>query len=199
MNENKSESKKQTWTIIGMIVLIVILFGGIKLIFFMLEKVIQQEEPTVIWYDLYTAKGQVSLYDMRLLEEEERAREDIQAWLEAAREGNEDDAYLLWLKEEDQYVLYLPGQDRAVASEHVTATEELDEDGEMALVLRIRTAEGSEEVDPAQQLLALQTTSENWNGIGVKLILDGRDIQMYKCVSIRGTVYSSEETYMGRK
>ncbi len=199
MNENKSESKKQTWTIIGMIVLIVILFGGIKLIFFMLEKVIQQEEPTVIWYDLYTAKGQVSLYDMRLLEEEERAREDIQAWLEAAREGNEDDAYLLWLKEEDQYVLYLPSQDRAVAPEHVTATEELDEDGELALVLRIRTAEGSEEVDPAQQLLALQTTSEDWNGIRVKLILDGRDTQMYKCVSISGTVHSSEETYMGRK
>ena len=199
MNENKSEEKKQKWTIIGMILMIVALFCGIKLIFSMLGTVIQQEEPSVVWYDLYTAKGQVSTYDMRILESEEQERKDVREWLESAQDWQEDSAYLLWLKEEDQYILYLPTQDRTVTTQDLTATEELDGDGELALVLRIRTAEGSEEVDPAQQLLAIQTTSEDWNGIRVKLILDGREVQVHKCASISGTVYSSDETYMGRK
>lgn len=197
MNGNKSEEKKQKWTIIGLILLIVALFCGIKLIFFLLGTVIQQEAPSVVWYDLYTAKGQTGLYDMRILESGER--KGVQEWLESVQDGQESAAYLLWLKEEDQYILYLSMQDRAVAPENVTATEELDGDGELALVLRIRTAEGSEEVAPEEQLLAIRTMSESWNGIRVKLILDGREIQVYKCVSDGGTVRSADETYMGRK
>lgn len=199
MNENKSESKKQTGSIIGMIVLIIVLFCGIKLVFALLGTIVPENEHYVTWYQLYAKDGSPSAYHMRLLEQEEREAKDVQEWLKTAQGRSGDEAYLLWLKDTDQYIFYLPMQDRAVAAGDITATEELDGDGELALVLRVRTAEDSEEIDPAQQLPAVQTTSKDWNGIRIKLVLDGREVQVNKCVSTGGNIFSSEETYMGRK
>lgn len=199
MNENKSESKRQTGAIIGMIVLIIALFCGIKLIFALLGTIAPEKGNSVTWYQLYTKGGSASSYYMRVLEQGESGAEDIQEWLEPSQNWNGDEAYLLWLKDEDQYILYLPMQDRAVEAEDITATEELDGDGELALVLRVRTAEDSEEIDPAQRLLAIQTMSKDWNGVRIKLIMDGRETPVNKCVSTGGTVFSADETYMGRK
>lgn len=68
----------------------------------------------------------------------------------------------------------------------------------MCLVLRARTPENSEPVAPEETLYCFATTSDSWNGIRVRVILDGREQEVRKLTSIGDRLYSTEETYIGR-
>lgn len=198
--ENKQNSG--LLPILGLIALIILLFVGIKLVFAGLGAAMPK--PETDWEWLTNQGGQETAYAMRLLSEEERRDVEIQRWLSAAEEqlsGEEaptDRAFWLYRQEQDEYVLYLPGQDRILTSASITATEERDEDGEYTLVLRARTPEESAEVVPEEQLLCFATKSESWRGIRIRVILDGREQELYKLVSTQDGLRSTEETYIGR-
>ncbi|MEI3140670.1 MAG: hypothetical protein V8S34_03330 [Lawsonibacter sp.] len=60
------------------------------------------------------------------------------------------------------YLLCLPDQDRSLSPGSFTATEERDPDGMIALVLRVRTPETGETVEPGSHLFCLRTQSNQW-------------------------------------
>ena len=205
MSQTDSKKKNQTLVIVGLIALIVVLMVCVRLIFDGLEAVLPQPEPS-LYTQLNNEKGQPAAYGARLLGEDERQAGDIQEWLESSRDwvsgesaDAEHSAFWLYRQGADEYVLYLPGQDRALSAADLTAAEEKDEDGEITLVLRARTPENGGEAVPEEQLFAFQTQSEQWRGIRVKVILDGRERHVYKLTSTKlGQLYSLDEMYIGR-
>ena len=142
MNENE---KKNGWlSILGYVALIVVLFIGIKVVFAGLGRVIPKTEDIQPQFTaLNNREGQQVSYSLRLLTDEEMQSEEVQQWLDRAREQAEPDTGAYWLVrlEEDDYLLCLPDQDRSLSPGSFTATEERDPDGMIALVLRIRTPE----------------------------------------------------------
>lgn len=194
---NETNNKTSTLTIVGLIALILVFFVSIKLIFAGLDNMLPEEEVSP-YTVLSTEKGGESDYWLRLLTEEERQAKDVQAWLERAEEDAEDGAFWLCRMDSGEYLLYLPEQDRVLADTDLTATEERDEDGEITLVLRARTGEKSESVEPEEQLLCLATQSPSWKGVRLKVVLDGREQPVHKLVSQGGKLYSTEEVYIGR-
>ncbi len=202
---NETEKKKsQTLMILGLIALIAVLVLGVKVVFAGLMQALPQPEPS-LYTPLTDEAGQSVPYGARLLTGEENQGQDIQKWLESAGEwlgaGDErrkDRAFWLYRKDRDEYVLYLPEQDRTLTAADVTASEEKEEDGETALVLRVRTPEGSERTTPEEQLFALKTTSDQWKGIRLKVVVDGREKEVQKLVFAEGGLFSTEEVYIGR-
>lgn len=200
----ESGQKKNGLVIIGLIVLIVALVVGVCLIFNGLGSVLPETEPNP-HAGMKTESGQPSPYGMRLLEGEERQSQDIQKWMDRSKSemadgntGEEQDVFWLYRQNTDEYILYLPSQDRTLTDADITATEETEEDGIIALVLRARTPENGTQVVPEDQLLCIKTESEQWKGIRVKVILDGRERQVDKLASKEDKLYSTEELYIGR-
>ena len=112
----------------------------------------------------------------------------------------ETEGIVFWLyrQDTDEYLLYLPDQDHSLLEGGLTASEETEEDSEVCLVLRARTPENSKPVAPEETLYCFATTSDSWNGIRVRVILDGREQEVRKLTSIGDRLYSTEETYIGR-
>lgn len=199
MNEN--EKKSSTLTIVGLVALILVLFVAIKVIFAGLDAMLPDEKASP-YTVLNTEKGEEGDYWARLLTEDEVQAKDVQDWLEQAEDwatDREGSAFWLCRMDSGEYLLYLPDQERALTEADFTASEERDEDGEITLVLRARTPEKSKEVVPEEQLFCLATESDQWKGIRLKIILDGRELNVYKLASKGGKLYSTEEMYIGRE
>ena len=194
MEENKTQTKE--FPLAGWIAILVALVVGVVLIFAMLEMVMPKQWDAQIWDEMTVEKGQSGTYFMRMLTEEEQESREIRGWLE--RSGEVDGVYWLYRQESDEYVLYLPQQDRVMTLEDLTVSEEQDEDGEINLIIRARTAEESQEVEPEEQLFCIRTDSESWRGIRLKVVLDGREKDVSKLVSKGDKLYSTEEVYIGR-
>jgi hypothetical protein len=177
-------------------------------IFAMLEFVVPQnvERSSGSWSALSTQSGSLSPYSMRLVGEKDRKSDDVSAWLTACGDtiaqdlGGEAEDTVFWLyrQDSDEYLLYLPEQDRALTSRDVTAGEEKDEDGAKRLVIRVRTPEEGEEVDPKAQLLCFRTESVSWNGIRLTIVLDGREQEVRVLTSSGGKLFTTEQSYIGR-
>lgn len=181
------EQKKGKWSIIGMIALVVALFIGVKIVFAALDLAIGQNQPDVIRQPLSTESGGDSQW--MLLTKDDK-NEEVTQWLEKADRG--DQAYWLERQEAGEYVLFLPMQDRMLDADDITVTEEKQEDGSAALVLRIRTSEDSEDAESGQ-LLIFQDFRSSWNGENVRVVLDGRELEVQKCIAIGGELYWSGE------
>ena len=204
MEENKKDLPVGAW--VALIALIVAATFGI---FALLGTIAPDgwEKNTSYWVELLSQDGGPTAYSMRELAEKERKSADIQKWLTAsgdyiAQELNgdgDDQVFWLYRQDLDEYVLYLPEQDRKITASDVTANEEKQEDGQAALVLRIRTPEGAEEVLPGEQLMSVYTTSVKWNGIRISVILDGREQQVYTLTSKGDELFTTTESYIGRK
>ena len=87
-------------------------------------------------------------------------------------------------------MLFLPMQDRMLDADDITVTEEKQEDGSAALVLRIRTSEDSEDAESGQ-LLIFQDFRSSWNGENVRVVLDGRELEVQKCIATGSELYWS--------
>ena len=204
MKEKKKELPLVFW--IGMLV---VMFAAATAIFAMLGKMAPTgwEKTTSIWQDLLSKDGGPTAYSMRQLAVKERENADVQRWLIASGDyvaqelDGDTDEQVFWLyrQDTDEYVLYMPNQDRVITNLDVTANEQKDEDGQVTLVLRIRTPEGAEEVAPKEQLLAFQTESVKWNGIRLSVILDGREQNIYTLTSKGEELFTTNESYIGRK
>ena len=198
----KRTDKKEALTIGGMLLLVAALTLGVALIFRGLESIMPERQASS-YTQLSGQNGWSAPYGMRLLDEQEREGQAIQTWLESSQEWmdwmqNEDIAFWMYRMDEDEYILYLPGQSRQLEAADVTATEERDTDGEVALVLRVRTPEGGDELLPEEQQLCFKTDSTDWNGIRLRIVLDGREQQVQKTANLDGKLYSAEELYIGR-
>ena len=169
--KNKSEMK----SIIGIMVLILALFVGVKVMFSAMEKYMPNQWDAQVWDEMETVKGS-GLYSLRMIQKDEAEMADISKWLEYAEE-QEEDGQVFWLNRQDrgEYVLYLPEQDRVLENADLTVSEEKMADGRVTMVLRARTPEKSEEIDAEEQLFCIKTDSEQWDGQRVKVILDGRE------------------------
>lgn len=181
------EQKKASWSIIGMIALILVLFAGVKITFAGLDLAIGQNQPDVIRQTLSTEGGGESPWTLLVKDDK---NEEVTRWLEDA--DQEEMAYWLERQEAGEYVLYLPMQDRIVSAEDITVTEEKDEGSDTALVLRIRTAEGSEAAQNGQ-VLVFQDLRSSWKGERVRVVLDGRELEVQKCIATGGELYWSQE------
>ena len=199
MNENE---KKNGWLpILGYVALIVVLFIGIKVVFAGLGRAIPKTEDVQPQFTaLDNREGQQVSYGLRLLTDEEAQSDEVRQWLGKAQEqaGPDTGAYWLVRLEEDDYLLCLPGQDRSLSASSFTATEERDPDGMIALVLRVRTPETGESVEPGSQLFCLRTQSNQWQGVRLRIIVDGREQAVNKLAEQNGQLYSTEEVYVGR-
>ncbi|MEA4933937.1 MAG: hypothetical protein VB071_10250 [Lawsonibacter sp.] len=203
MNE-KHKRGKNVFEMLGMVVLIVVLAFASQMVFQGLGAMIPRREAGS-FTTLNRADGELGAYGLRPLESEERQAADIQGWLGSAREWvsgenstQEYSTFWLYRQDTDEYVLYLPDQDRTLSAADFTADEERDQDGEITLTLRARTPEGGEKAVPEEQLFSLQTRSEEWRGIRVKLVLEGRERHVYKMTSRGDRLYSADEMYIGR-
>ena len=181
------------------IALLVALFVAIVGLFALLKGMAPTSWEAQIWDNMTTEKMVGGTYQMRMLDERERADKTIQTWLEKAGEEDDDAVFWLYLMEEDYYVLYLPEQDRTLGLADITVSEETEKGGtENTLVIRARTSEKSEDILPEEQLFAIKTNSETWRGIRLSIILDGREKEVRKLVAKDGGLYSTEEVYIGR-
>ena len=165
-----------------MVALVVVLFLGVKIAFAGLDLAIGQKQPEVVRQPLSTESGGDSQW-MLLTKSEDN--DEVKQWLQKADRG--DQAYWLERQEAGEYLLYLPMQDRAIGADDVTVTEE-----DSALVLRIRTSEGSEAAENGQ-LLIFQDFRSSWNKEQVRVILDGRELTVQKCIATGGELYWSSE------
>ncbi len=203
MEENKKELPVIFW--IGMIALLTAAAIGI---FALLGQVAPDgwEENTSYWHELLSPDGGPTAYQMRELGKQERDSVDIQRWMTASGDyivqelKGDSDEQVFWLYRQDldEYVLYMPEQDRKVSSGDITVKEEKGEDGQVTLVIRIRTPEGAEQVEPKEQLLSFSTTSVKWNGIRLSIILDGREQNIYTLTSKGKDLFTTAESYIGR-
>lgn len=176
------ETKKGMWSILGLVALVVVLFIGVKVAFAGLDLAIGQKQPEVVRQPLSTESGGDSQW-MLLTKNEDN--DEVNQWL--AKADQKDQAYWLERQEAGEYLLYLPMQDRAISADDITVTEE-----DSSLVLRIRTSEGSEAVENGQ-LLIFQDFRSSWNGEQVRVILDGREMKVQKCIATGGELYWSGE------
>lgn len=203
MEENKKELPIAFW--LGLMAL---LLAGAFGVFALLGKMAPSdwEENASGWQAMLSQDGGPTAYSMRTLVEKERKSADVQKWLTASGDyvaqelsGNADDqVFWLYRQDSDEYILYMPQQDRLLSTGDVVPKEEKGEDGQVTLVLRIRTPEGAEEVAPREQLLAFYTTSAKWNGIRISVILDGRQQQVYTLTSKGNDLFTTAESYIGR-
>ena len=205
MEENKKELPLLFW-----IVMILVATLGAVAIFGMLDKVVPAdfEENTAGsgWQELLSKDGGPTAYSMRRLSKKERESADVQKWLTASGDyaaqelggDTQDQVFWLYRQDSDEYVLYMPQQDRTLTWSDVIPAEEKDEEGQVTLVLRVRTPEGVEEVAPKEQLLTFYTTSAKWNGIRISVILDGREQQVYTLTSKGNDLFTTAESYIGR-
>ena len=171
------EQKKEKWSIIGMIALVVVLFLGVKIAFAGSDLAIGQNQPEVVRQPLSTESGGDSQW-MLLTKSEDN--DEVKQWLKKADQT--DPAYWLERQEAGEYLLYLPMQDRAVSADDVTVTE-----GDGVLVVRIRTSEGSEAAENGQ-LLVFQDFRSSWTGDQVRVVLDGRELTVQKCIATGGAL-----------
>ena len=187
MNENE---KKNGWLpILGYVALIVVLFIGIKVVFAGLGRAIPKTEDVQPQFTaLDNREGQQVSYGLRRLTDEEAQSDEVRQWLGKAQEQAGPDAGAYWLVrlEEDDYLLCLPDQDRSLTPGSFTATEERDPDGMIALVLRVRTPETGESVEPGSQLFCLRTQSNQWQGVRLRIIVDGREQAVNKLAEQNG-------------
>lgn len=194
--ENEVKKEMPLWMLIALVAALCL---GIIGIFAMLGVLIPQDEKSdKVWEYVQNESGQEVRYNLRMLDQSERQETDVLTWLTEAQAWEDDSVYWLYRQDSDEYVLYLPTQDRVTGKEDLTVTEETDPDGEIALVIRIRTAEEAEEIVPETQLFVLRTLSENWRGLRVRVIQDGREKEVYKLTSKGDELYSTEEWYIGR-
>lgn len=184
--KNKSEMK----SIIGIIVLILGLFVGVKVMFSAMEEFMPSQWDAQIWDDMETVKGS-GLYSLRMIQEDEAEIGDIRKWLEYADE-QEEDGQVFWLNRQDrgEYVLYLPEQDRVLENADLTVSEEQMADGRVTMVLRARTPEKSKEIDAEEQLFCIKTDSADWDGQRMKVILDGREQNVVQTNSQGARLYT---------
>ena len=110
----------------------------------------------------------------------------------------DEQVFWLYRQDVDEYVLYMPEQDRQLQHGDITVREEKGEDGQVTLVIRLRTPEGAEQVEPKEQLLSFSTTSVKWNGIRLSIILDGREQGIYVLTSKGNDLFTTAESYIGR-
>ena len=185
--EQVNEQKKGSWGILGLLALIVVLFIGVKIAFAGLDLAIGQNQLDVIRQPLSTASGGDSQW--MLLTKDDK-NEEVTRWLEKA--DQDDQAYWLERQEAGEYVLYLPMQDRVIGVDDITVTQESGEDDSKALVFRIRTPEGSEETEDGQ-ILVLQDYYSTWEGEQVRVVLDGRELEVQRCIATGGELYWSGE------
>ena len=186
--KNKSEMK----SIIGIMVLILALFVGVKVMFSAMEKYMPNQWDAQVWDEMETVKGS-GLYSLRMIQKDEAEMADISKWLEYAEE-QEEDGQVFWLNRQDrgEYVLYLPEQDRVLENADLTVSEEKMADGRVTMVLRARTPEKSEEIDAEEQLFCIKTDSADWDGQRVKVILDGREQTVVQINSQGNRVYTAD-------
>ena len=192
--ENQVETKEKSlgfW--LAMLAVLTIVIVGL---FALLKVSLPNSWEAQIWDEMTVEKTAEGSYQMRMLEQRERDEKILRSWLEQAED--EQAVYWLYMQEEDYYVLYLPGQDRALGLRDLTVTEEADTGGEVTLVIRGRTAEGSEQIVPEEQLFAIKTNSGAWRGIRLSVILDGREKDVNKLVAKDGKLFTAEEVYIGR-
>jgi len=187
MGEKKP--KNQTVVIMGLCLLIALLVLSVIGVFAILEHAAPdgrapQREA------LLTKGGESSGYALVVLQEPQGEHEA--EWLRLCNNGDDSCAYWLARRDEGNYLLYLPMQTLAVSSDTITATEEKGEDGKICLVLRIRTPEGGEAVEPEAQLLWLQADSDSEKGNRVRVILDGREVDVRKMILMEGELYFQE-------
>ena len=203
--ENQVETKEKSLAF-WLVVLAVLTIGVIGL-FGLLKATLPNSWEAQIWDEMTVEKTAEGSYQMRMLDEHERAEGDVRLWMDKVFLNRalvsdlgtlKDKAYWLYLQEEDYYVLYLPEQDRMLTLQDLTVTEEADLSGEVTLVIRARTAEDSKQIVPEEQLFAIKTNSSAWRGIRVSVILDGREKSVEKLVAKDGSLYSAEEVYIGR-
>ena len=191
------------------LVVLAALVAGVVGIFAMLERVIPAgfESSEGAWSAVYSKEDGPTAYSVRRMGEKDRKSGDITRWLTASGDyiaqnldgDSRDAAFWLYRQDSDEYVLYLPEQDRTLAAADLSANEEKDNDGSVRLVLRIRTPEQAEEVEPKEQLLTFMTTSEKWNGIRLSVILDGREQDVNIMTSVGEELFTAEQNYIGRK
>lgn len=172
------EKKKGMWSIIGLAALVVVLFIGVKIAFAGLDLAIGQNQPEVVRQPLSTESGGDSQW---MLLNKSEDNDEVKQWLEKADQT--DRAYWLERQEAGEYLLYLPMQDRAISADDVTVTEE-----DAVLVVRIRTSEGSEAAENGQ-LLVFQDFHSSWTGEQVRVVLDGRELTVQKCIATGGELY----------
>ena len=205
MEENKKELPLGFW--IGLTaVLVASAFGIFALLGLMAPEGWEESNAGSGWQAMLSQDGGPTAYNMRTLSEKERGSADVTKWMTAsgdyvAQELNgemENQVFWLYRQDSDEYVLYMPGQDRVLTWSDVIPAEEKDEDGQVTLVLRVRTPEGAEEVEPKEQLLAFYTTSAKWNGIRISVILDGREQNVYTLTSKGDELFTTTESYIGR-
>lgn len=194
MEEGKKRSNLPM--ILGLCVLIAALMFGAACILLALE-----DMGAKMWADapqstvLTAADGSQSEYQLSVLQEQ---GEEVEHWLDQAGAWQDQSAYWLYRREMEDYLLYLPMQDIALSAADCTATEETGTDGRTDLVLRLRTPEEGAPVEPRDQILVLTTTSKNWTGVDVKVVLDGRALNVYRAVAQGGAVYSAERGGLDR-
>lgn len=174
------KEKKGMLSILGLAALVVVLFLGVKIAFAGLDLAIGQNQPEVVRQPLSTESGGDSQWMLLTKSEDD---DEVKQWLEKADRG--DQAYWLERQEAGEYLLYLPMQDRTIGADDVTVTEE-----DSALVVRIRTSEGSEAAENGQ-LLIFQDFRSDWNGEQVRVVLDGRELTVQKCIATGGELYWS--------
>ena len=181
------KNQKGIWTILGMIALIVVLFLGIKAAFAGLDLAIGQKQPEVTRQPLSTQSGSDSTW---MLLDEYSEEETVEQWLQKA--DRTDRAY--WLNDQaaGEYLLYLPMQDRVIGVDDITVTQESGEEDAKALVIRIRTSEDSQAAEQGQ-LLILQDFYSSWEGEQVRVLLDGRELEVQRCIATGGELYWSGE------
>lgn len=195
----EQEVQQKELSIGVLVALIIALCLGIIGVFTMLGVLIPQDGKTdKVWEYVQNESGQEVRYNLRMLDQSERQETDVLSWLSAANNADEDSVYWLYRQDSDEYVLYLPQQDRVTEKADLTVTEETDPDGEIALVIRVRTAEQAEEISPETQLFVIRTLSENWRGLRVRVIQDGREKEVYQLTSKGDELYTTDEWYIGR-
>ena len=203
--ENQVETKEKSlgfW-----LAVLAALTIGIIGLFALLKATLPNSWEAQIWDEMTVEKTAEGSYQMRMLDERECTDGDVRLWMDQVLfdralvsdlSALKDKVYWQYLQEEDYYVLYLPEQDRVLTVRDLTVTEEADTGGEVTLVIRGRTAEGSEQIVPEEQLFAIKTNSGAWRGIRLSVILDGREKDVNKLVAKDGKLFTAEEVYIGR-
>lgn len=188
MNET---SKKKNWlAIIGGCVLILVMFFGIKFIFGAMEIIVPKTDPAAIValpngmssdFALYT--GTVDQFDYSMGEQ----------WYDQCKDTTEGYCYLYGEGDGGRVILvYLPEYDRVLTASDMTIEYKTGADGGRELVLRIRTAEDSQNVQPQEQVLCLLTqVRDEWDG-DLRVILDGREQECAsRCMDSSGRLFWS--------
>lgn len=172
---NQSQNNKKTiLTIVGLCLLIAFLVFLVQAIFMWIPTWLPQPEKQTI-FPLSQPSGQESGVTWSLLTQTEYQDWDVEDWL--AKDLSDTGACWLNRYGQGQRILYLPQQDRAITAGDITASRETGEEGVERLVLRIRTSEGSEAVDPKTQLMRIGADWENFDQLPVQVILDGRELE----------------------